>query len=342
MSIPQSGGGPIERYEQLAEYLAAGCKPREDWRIGTEHEKFGYCKDTQRPLPYAGERSILAILEGLRDGHGWAPREESGNLIGLTKAGANISLEPGGQLELSGAPLETIHETCDEVNAHLADVKDIADRIGVGFIGLGAAPEWTHEDMPMMPKGRYKLMDSYMQKVGTMGRVMMRRTCTVQVNLDFSSEADMVKKMRVAIAMQPIATALFSNSPFFEGKPNGHKSWRARVWRDLDAARTGMVPFVFDEGFGFDRWVEYALDVPMYFVYRDGEYIDALGQSFRDFLKGELPALPGETPTLSDWADHLTTLFPEARVKKFIEMRGADGAVAASVCSSSVLGWADL
>ena len=333
MSIPQSGGGPIERYEQLAEYLAAGCKPREDWRIGTEHEKFGYCRDTQRPLPYAGERSILAILEGLRDGHGWAPLEEGGNLIGLTKDGANISLEPGGQLELSGAPLETIHETCDEVNAHLADVKDIADRIGVGFIGLGAAPEWTHEDMPMMPKGRYKLMDSYMQKVGTMGRVMMRRTCTVQVNLDFSSEADMVKKMRVAIAMQPIATALFSNSPFFEGKPNGHKSWRARVWRDLDAARTGMVPFVFDEGFGFDRWVEYALDVPMYFVYRDGEYIDALGQSFRDFLKGELPALPGETPTLSDWADHLTTLFPEARVKKFIEMRGADGGPWRRLCA---------
>ncbi|WP_050929277.1 glutamate--cysteine ligase [Aestuariivita boseongensis] len=333
MSIPQSGGGPIERHEQLAEYLAAGCKPKDAWRIGTEHEKFGYCKDSLRPLPYDGERSILAVLEGLRDSHGWAPLEEGGKLIGLTKDGANVSLEPGGQLELSGAPLETIHETCDEVNAHLADVKDIADKIGVGFIGLGAAPIWTHDEMPMMPKGRYKLMDGYMQKVGTMGRVMMRRTCTVQVNLDFSSEADMVQKMRVALALQPVATALFANSPFFEGKPNGHKSWRSRVWRDLDSDRTGMLPFVFDEGFGFEAWVQYALDVPMYFVYRDGEYINALGMSFRDFLKGELPALPGETPTLSDWADHLTTVFPEARVKKFIEMRGADGGPWRRLCA---------
>ncbi|MEX0281388.1 MAG: glutamate--cysteine ligase [Arenibacterium sp.] len=333
MSIPQSGGGPIERHEQLAEYLASGCKPREDWRIGTEHEKFGYCKDTLLPIPYDGERSVLAVLEGLRDVHGWAPLEEAGKLIGLVKDGANISLEPGGQLELSGAPVETIHETCDEVNTHLREVKEIADKVGVGFIGLGAAPEWTHEQMPMMPKGRYKLMDGYMQKVGTMGRVMMRRTCTVQVNLDFSSEADMVQKMRVAVALQPVATALFANSPFFEGKPNGLKSWRSRVWRDLDADRTGMIPFVFDEGFGFEAWTEYALDVPMYFVYRDGVYIDALGQSFRDFLKGELPALPGETPTLSDWADHLTTIFPEARVKKFIEMRGADGGPWRRLCA---------
>ncbi|WP_420396747.1 glutamate--cysteine ligase [Nioella sp.] len=333
MSIPQSGGGPIERHEQLAEYLADGCKPKEDWRIGTEHEKFGYCKDTLKPLPYAGERSILAVLEGLRDGHGWDPLVEGGNLIGLTKDGANISLEPGGQLELSGAPLETIHQTCDEVNDHLRDVKDISDKIGVGFIGLGAAPIWSHEDMPLMPKGRYKLMDGYMQKVGTMGTTMMRRTCTVQVNLDFGSEADMVQKLRVALALQPVATALFANSPFLDGKVNGHKSWRSRVWRDLDADRTGMLPFVFEEGFGFERWVEYALDVPMYFVYRDGQYINALGQSFRDFLQGKLPALPGETPTLSDWADHLTTVFPEARIKKFIEMRGADGGPWRRLCA---------
>ncbi len=333
MSIPQSGGGPIERHEQLAEYLSSGCKPKEDWRIGTEHEKFGYCVDTHKPLPYEGTRSIKAVLEALRDRHDWAPILEAGNIIGLEKDGANISLEPGGQLELSGAPLETIHQTCDEVNSHLVDVKDIADKIGVGFIGLGAAPEWSHDQMPMMPKGRYRLMNSYMDKVGTMGKSMMYRTCTVQVNLDFSSEADMVQKMRVALALQPVATALFANSPFFEGKPNGHKSWRSRIWRDLDASRTGMLPFVFDEGFGFEAWVEYALDVPMYFVYRDGEYIDALGQSFRDFLKGELPALPGETPTLSDWADHLTTVFPEARVKKFIEMRGADGGPWRRLCA---------
>ncbi|MEO1705144.1 MAG: glutamate--cysteine ligase, partial [Pseudomonadota bacterium] len=333
MSIPQSGGGPIESFADLAGYLEAGCKPKDAWRIGTEHEKFGYDAKTRMPLPYDGPCSIKAMLEGLRDGFGWSPLEEGGHLIGLEKDGANISLEPGGQLELSGAPLVTIHETCDEVNSHLAEVRDVADRIGARFIGLGAAPEWTHEQMPMMPKGRYKLMDSYMGKVGTTGTWMMRRTCTVQVNLDFSSEADMVQKLRVAFALQPIATALFSNSPFWEGKPNGHKSWRSRIWRDLDASRTGMLPFVFEDGFGFERWADYALDVPMYFVYRDGKYIDALGQSFRDFLKGELPALPGETPTLSDWADHLTTIFPEARVKKFIEMRGADGGPWRRLCA---------
>jgi glutamate--cysteine ligase len=273
------------------------------------------------------------VLEGLRDRHGWAPVEEQGHLIGLEKDGANVSLEPGGQLELSGAPLETIHQTCDEVNRHLAEVRDVADRVGAGYIGLGAAPTWSYEDMPMMPKGRYRLMTDYMDRVGTMGKSMMYRTCTVQVNLDFASEADMVKKLRVGLALQPVATALFANSPFFDGRPNGHKSWRARVWRDLDADRTGMLPFVFEDGFGFEAWVQYALDVPMYFVYRDGRYIDALGQSFRDFLKGRLPALPGEVPTLSDWADHLTTIFPEARVKKFIEMRGADGGPWRRLCA---------
>ncbi len=333
MSIPQSGGGPIERHEQMVEYLASGCKPKSDWRIGTEHEKFGYCKDTLTPLPYSGRRSILAVLEGLRDRFGWTGIEENGNLIGLEKDGANVSLEPGGQLELSGATLSNIHETCDEVNAHLKEVKSIADELNVGFIGLGAAPTWSHSDMPMMPKGRYKLMTDYMDRVGTMGKYMMYRTSCVQVNLDFSSETDMVQKLRVALALQPVAVALFANSPFFDGEVNRHKSWRSRVWRDLDADRTGMLPFVFEDGFGFEAWVDYALDVPMYFVYRNGNYIDALGMSFRDFLKGELPALPGETPTLSDWADHLTTIFPEARIKKFIEMRGADGGPWRRLCA---------
>ncbi len=341
MSIPQSGGGPIERPEQLTEYLASGCKPKDDWRIGTEHEKFGYCRDTQLPLPYDGPRSIKAMLEGLRDRYGWTPLLETGNIIGLVKGGANISLEPGGQLELSGAPLETIHQTCDEVNEHLREVKDVADGIGAGFIGLGAAPEWRHEQMPMMPKGRYRLMTDYMGRVGTHGTQMMYRTCTVQVNLDFGSEADMVQKLRVALALQPVAVALFANSPFFEGKLNKHKSWRSRIWRSLDDDRTGMLPFVFEDGFGFERWADYALDVPMYFVYRDGKYIDALGQSFRDFLDGRLPALPGETPTLSDWADHLTTIFPEARIKKFIEMRGADGGPWRRLCALPAL-WVGL
>ena len=333
MSIPQTGGGPIEHHDQLAEYLAEGCKPKADWRIGTEHEKFGYCKDTLKPLPFEGDRSIVSVLEGLRDRHGWAEVREGGHLIGLEKDGANVSLEPGGALELSGAPVETIHETCDEVNVHLREVKGISDEIGVGFIGLGAAPIWQHAEMPLMPNGRYKLMDAYMDKVGTAGTTMMRRTCTVQVNLDFGSEVDMVQKLRVALALQPVATALFANSPFFEGKLNGHKSWRGRVWRHLDDDRTGMLPLVFEDGMGFERWVQYALDVPMYFVYRDGKYINALGMSFRDFLKGNLPALPGETPTLSDWADHLTTAFPEARIKKFMEMRGADGGPWRRLCA---------
>ncbi|MBI1220516.1 MAG: glutamate--cysteine ligase [Rhodobacteraceae bacterium] len=334
MSIPQSGGGPIEHFDQLAEYMASGCKPKADWKIGTEHEKFGYLADTLEPLPYDGPSSIRAMLEGMRDRFGWTPVYEQDNIIGLTFAdGANVSLEPGGQFELSGAQLETIHQTCDEVNEHLREVQAVAEPLGIRFIGLGAAPIWTHDQMPLMPKGRYKLMNDYMGRVGTHGTQMMRRTCTVQVNLDFASEADMVQKLRVSLALQPVATALFANSPFFEGKPNGFKSWRSRIWRDLDPSRTGMLPFVFEDGMGFQRYVDYVLDVPMYFVYRDGKYINALGQSFRAFLRGELPALPGEKPTLSDWADHMTTVFPEARVKKYLEMRGADGGPWRRLCA---------
>jgi glutamate--cysteine ligase len=324
MSIPQSGGGPIESFDQLAAYMESGCKPAAEFRIGTEHEKFGFLTDSLAPLPYDGPRSIRALLEGLRDRFGWTPVEEQGHLIGLTRNGANVSLEPGGQFELSGAPLETLHQTAAEFDDHMAEVREIADLMGVAFLGMGTAPIWRHEDMPRMPKGRYRLMTDYMGRVGTHGTQMMYRTSTVQVNLDFASEVDMVRKLRVALALQPVATALFAASPFFEGAPNGHRSWRSRIWRGLDDSRTGMLPFVFEGGMGFQRYVDWVLDVPMYFVYRDGKYIDALGQSFRDFLKGELPALPGEKPTLSDWADHMTTVFPEARVKKYIEMRGAD------------------
>lgn len=324
MSIPQSGGGPIEDFAELAGYLASGCKPKSDWRIGTEHEKFGVLLPENRPLPYEGPRSILTLFEGLRDRFGWAEVREGEALIGLTRAGANISLEPGGQFELSGAPQINLAATAAEFDTHLAEVKALAAPLGIGFLGLGAAPVWRHEDMPVMPKGRYRLMTDYMGRVGTHGTQMMYRTCTVQVNLDYASEADMVKKMRVALALQPVATALFASSPFFEGRENGHQSWRSRIWRGLDDARTGMLPFVFEDGMGFQAYADWVLDVPMYFVYRAGRYIDARGQSFRDFLKGALPALPGEKPTLSDWADHLTTVFPEARVKKYIEMRGAD------------------
>ena len=324
MSIPQSGGGLIESVGQLAEYMEAGNKPAADWRIGTEHEKFGWLTDTRLPLPYAGDRSVSALFAGLEARFGWEPVREGENIIGMTRNGANISLEPGGQFELSGAAVASLHETDAETKQHLAEVAELATPLGIRFMGIGAAPEWSEAQMPVMPKGRYRLMTDYMGRVGSHGTQMMYRTCTTQVNLDYASEADMVKKLRVAIALQPVATALFASSPFFDGKLNGHKSWRSRIWRGLDNSRTGMLPFAFDEGMGFQAYVDWVLDVPMYFVYRDGKYINALGQSFRNFLAGKLPALPGEKPTLSDWADHMTTVFPEARVKKFIEMRGAD------------------
>ncbi|MFN3722657.1 MAG: glutamate--cysteine ligase [Paracoccaceae bacterium] len=324
MSIPQSGGGVIESFDQLAGLMESGNKPKSDWRIGTEHEKFGWLEGSHAPLPYAGDRSISALFAGLQARFGWSPVIEGDNVIGLHRNGANISLEPGGQFELSGAMMSDMHETAAELRLHLDEVAEIAGPMGVRFMGIGAAPEWTHDQMPVMPKGRYRLMTDYMGRVGTHGTQMMYRTSTVQVNLDYASEADMVKKLRVAIALQPVATALFASSPFFDGKPNDHRSWRSRIWRGLDDSRTGMLPFAFQDGFGFQAYVDWVLDVPMYFVYRDGKYINALGQSFRDFLKGQLPALPGELPTLSDWADHMTTVFPEARVKKYIEMRGAD------------------
>jgi len=332
MSIPAAANAePVRSKAQLVASIETGNKPAADWRIGTEHEKFAFNWKDYTRLPYEGETGIKALLEGLQR-FGWEPVREKETLIGLKKNGASVSLEPGGQLELSGAPLENIHQTCDEVHTHLAEAETVTKEIGAGLIGLGFDPKWQRADVPWMPKGRYKIMREYMPKKGSLGLDMMLRTCTVQVNLDFSSEADMVKKFRVALALQPIATALFANSPFTEGQPNGFKSWRANIWTDTDPDRTGMLPFVFEDGFGFERWVDYILDVPMYFVYRDGVYLDASGQSFRDFMDGKLPALPGETPTMSDWADHMTTAFPEVRLKTFLEMRGADGGPWKSLC----------
>jgi len=324
MSAPPSGGGaPIQNRRQLIEYFAAGNKPRADWRMGTEHEKFGFDKATLKPLPYDGERGVRAMLEGMRR-FGWEPVTEGNNIIALARGKASITLEPGGQYELSGAPLETLHETAEENAEHIREVKEVAGEIGAGYIGLGFAPEWTREDVHWMPKGRYKIMREYMPKRGRLGLDMMLRTCTVQTNLDFSSEADMVKKFRVSLALQPLATALFANSPFLEGKDSGYKSYRSHIWTDTDPDRCGMLPFVFEDGFGFERYADYMLDVPMYFVYRDGKYIDASGQSFKDYMQGKLPARPGELPTINDWADHVTTAFPEVRLKRYLEMRGAD------------------
>lgn len=317
---------------QLIEYIASGGKPKEAWRIGTEHEKFGFRLDDLRPPTFEGERGIEALLKGLTR-FGWEAVEEHGKVIALLKDGASVTLEPAGQFELSGAMLENIHETCSEVGGHLKEVKTVADEIGVGFLGMGFQPKWRREDMPWMPKGRYKIMRDYMPKVGDLGLDMMTRTCTVQVNLDFADEADMVKKFRVSLALQPIATALFADSPFTEGKPNGYLSYRSHIWTDTDPDRTGMLDFVFEDGFGYERYVDYLLDVPMYFSYRNGEYIDLSGQSFRKFMDGKLAALPGATPTLSDWSDHMTTAFPEVRMKKFLEMRGADGGPWSRLCA---------
>jgi glutamate--cysteine ligase len=342
MAAPPSGQGePITSRRQLVEHLEQGCKPRTAWRIGTEHEKFGFTREDLRPLPYEGSRGIRALLEGLAARFGWQPVLENGNPIALTKEGCNISLEPGGQFELSGAPLETLHQTCCEVHTHLDELKKIAEPLSIGMLGMGFQPKWRRDEIPWMPKGRYKIMREYMPKKGGLGLDMMLRTCTVQVNLDFASEPDMVRKFQVSLALQPIATALFANSPFVEGRPVGYLSYRSHIWTDTDPDRSGILPFVFEPGMGFERYVDYALDVPMYFVYRDGRYLDASGQSFKDFLAGRLPALPGERPALSDWADHLTTLFPEVRLKRYLEMRGADAGSWRSLCALPAL-WVGL
>lgn len=315
---------PITRREDLVEFMASGARTPENWKIGTEHEKFGFRLDDLRPPTYAGARGIGALLNGLTR-FGWAPVSENGNVIALTRGDGSITLEPAGQLELSGGQVDTVHDTCCEVMCHLKEVKTVADELQLGFLGMGFQPKWTREEMPWMPKGRYAIMRRYMPLVGKLGLDMMTRTCTVQVNLDFANEADMVKKFRVSLALQPIATALFADSPFTEGRPNGYLSYRSHIWTDTDPHRTGMLDFVFEDGFGFERYVDYLLDVPMYFSYRDGKYIDLAGKSFKDFLAGKLPELPGAQPTMKDWADHMTTAFPEVRLKKYLEMRGADG-----------------
>ncbi|HTJ64419.1 MAG TPA: glutamate--cysteine ligase [Alphaproteobacteria bacterium] len=325
MSVASNAGNEIvSDRRQLVAYLESGCKPAAEWRVGTEHEKFLFRKRGHGPVAYEGDDGVRALLEGLKR-FGWGGVYEGETLIGLTQGMANISLEPGGQFELSGAPLDSIHDAAAETATHLAQVKEVAGPLGIGLLGMGFQPSLKREDVPWMPKGRYAIMRAYMPKRGNEGQDMMLRTCTIQANLDFESEACMVKKFRVSLALQPIATALFANSPFKEGKPSGFKSRRSQVWTDTDPDRTGDLPFVFEDGFGFERYVDYALDVPMYFVLRGGRYVDVSGQSFRDFLRGELPGLPGELPTMSDWADHMTTIFPEVRLKKYLEMRGADG-----------------
>ncbi len=327
---------PIQNLDELVSYLADGNKPRENWRIGTEHEKFPFYVDGNAPVPYGGERGIRALLEGMQKTLGWEPIIDAGRIIGLvepTSQGA-ISLEPGGQFELSGAPLETIHQTCREGNGHLAQLREIAEPLGIRFLGLGGSPKWTLAETPRMPKSRYDIMTRYMPKVGSAGLDMMYRTCTIQVNLDFESEADMRRKMQVSLKLQPLATALFSNSPFTDGKPNGLQSWRAEIWRDTDNQRSGLKEFCFSPDFGFADYVEWALDVPMYFVIRDGSYRDMTHMTFRQFLEGRARGeIPDPEATIGDWANHLSTLFPDVRLKRFLEMRGADGGPWQRICA---------
>jgi glutamate--cysteine ligase len=330
----------IDSHDDLLSVFSGGEKPPERWRIGTEHEKFVYRVADHRAPSWEEPGGIRDLLMGLTE-FGWEPVLEHGKVIALTGKDGTISLEPAGQLELSGAALENLHQTCSEAARHLDQCKAVGERLGLGFLGTGMWPDKTRADLPRMPKGRYAIMLNYMPKVGSLGLDMMLRTCTIQVNLDYSSEADMVKKFRVGLALQPVATALFANSPFTEGRPNGYKSFRSHIWEDTDPDRTGMLPFVFEDGFGYERYCDYALDVPMYFVYRDGNYVDVAGESFRAFLEGKLPQLPGEKPSLTDWTDHLSTAFPEVRLKSFLEMRGADGGRWSRICGLPAL-WVGL
>jgi glutamate--cysteine ligase len=336
MTTRSADTGPdplIEGRADLIGVFEKGEKPKDRWRIGTEHEKFVYWQDGSHRAPsYEEKGGIHALLIGMTK-FGWEPVYEGENIIALTGSDGAISLEPAGQFELSGAPLDNLHQTCAETGRHLAQVKEIGDKLGIGFLGLGFWPDKTREELPIMPKGRYEIMLRHMPRVGSLGLDMMLRTCTIQTNLDYSSEADMVKKFRVSLALQPLATALFANSPFKEGKPNGFLSYRSHIWTDTDPHRTGMLPFVFEDGFGYERYADYMLDVPMYFAFRNGGYIDASGLDFRDFLDGNLSVLPGEKPRIADWVDHLSTAFPEVRLKSFLEMRGADGGPWSTICA---------
>jgi glutamate--cysteine ligase len=333
----------IESRNDLIEAMSRGCKPESEWRIGTEHEKHVFHTSPLRPVAYGGPDGIHALLKGIEAETGWQPFYDGENPIGLrnNEVAGGISLEPGGQFELSGAPQVDLHASAEELAEHMRVAKQVAAPLDIHFLGLGVTPLWSVDEIPAMPKSRYGIMKPYMEKVGTLGTSMMFRSCTVQTNLDFSDEADMVKKLRVAVALQPVATALFANSPFVDGQESGYLSFRSHIWLNTDNARTGMLPFVFEEGFGFEQYADYALDVPMYFVIRNGQYVNVAGESFRAFLEGKLPQLPGEKPTVKDWEDHLSTIFPEVRLKQFLEMRGADMGSEKSVTALSAF-WTGL
>lgn len=322
-NIPHNDLTPITDKKHLINNFMISGKPKSAWRIGTEHEKFPFRLSDLRPVSYSESKGIKDLLQVLKI-FGWQETLEDDMLIGLERGGTKISLEPGGQIELSGRPVIDLHQTSAEVDQHLEELVEVSRLLDIGFLGLGFHPTARRDELPWIDKQRYKIMRDYLPKRGQHGLDMMQRTCTVQVNLDYADEADMVRKMRVAMALQPVATALFAASPFMEGVDTGYQSWRMQMWEDTDPARCGMLPFVFDADFGFERYVDYALDTPMLFIQREGHYIDASGMSFRDFMGGRCPALPGEYPLLADWHDHLSTLFPDVRLRPYLELRGAD------------------
>jgi len=335
MAADESDQRPIGGRDELLEPFHAAEKPRSHWRIGTEAEKFGVLRDG-RPLPYEGERSVLAVFESLVEHHGWfAEREfEGGDIVSLRRGGASITLEPGAQLELSGAPQETVHQTCAEFRAHMAELADISEELDIAWLGIGFHPFARREDLPWVPKLRYRIMRDYLPTRGGMAIDMMQRTATVQANLDYASEADMARKVRLALRLSPIVTAMFANSPFVEGRVTGERSHRTRVWLDVDPDRSGLLPFAWEGELTYARYVEYALDVPMFLIKRGGEILQNTGQTFRTFLED---GWEGHRATHADWEMHLNTVFPEVRLKKTIEVRGADSQDTALVCALPAL-----
>ena len=312
----------------LVKIFSEGCKEKIKWKIGTEHEKFGFKKKSLEPINF---QDIQQIFLKLSNKYNWEKVFEDSNLIALKKNNASITLEPGGQIELSGAPMKNLFETCKEVNQHQSELDDICKSMEIDFLGMGLLPKWKLNKIKLMPKKRYKIMSEYMPQVGSKGLDMMFRTATIQANYDFSSESDMVKKMRVSQSLQPIIIALYANSPFVDGKITNYKSFRSFIWTKTDKKRCGILPFIYDNSFSFERYVDYLLDIPMYFIIRDNEYINMTKYTFRNFL--EKKVLKKIEPNLEDWKIHLTTVFPEVRLKTFIELRGADGGPWSRVCA---------
>lgn len=311
----------IEKNQELEAYFHDAGKPRERWRVGTEYEKVGIDRHSGQAIPYFGRRGVEYILRELIERFRWEPDEQDGHIIALSRDKAQITLEPGGQIELSGEPCESIHCTYAEFTQHIRELLEVTEPLGIIFLGLGMQPVSRVEEIEWVPKQRYRIMGPYMLKVGKLGQRMMKQTATVQANIDFSDEKDAMAKFRTGMGLAPILISMFANSPICDGQLNGYRSFREHIWTDTDNNRSGLLKFAFAPDVGFAHYVEYALDVPMYFIVRKKNYIDMTGVTFRQFLQF---GHNGERATLEDWHDHLTTLFPETRIKRYIEIRSVD------------------